>query len=167
MTEASVPCLWVLHISSFPDQTGIFTAPLAILPRRGTWPLFLTGVTPVPTKGSLPGDFLTFLGPSQEHKSSNTNKKLSEPFSQGSGPLIQGFYSAKRCRLTNLIPWNICRRSSFFTVLYLLNMTNLKFDYLRYELKYMHYCAKLKANRQTAFSAIVRLYYCTLWSEVF
>ena len=135
-------------------------------PTRDVAPIF-NWRHPCPDEGQSPRRLLTFLGPSQEHKSSNTNKKLSEPFSQGSGPLIQGFYSAKRCRLTNLILWNICQRSSFLTVLYLLNMTNLKFDYLRYELKYIHYCANLKANRLTAFSAIVRLYYCTLWSEVF
>ena len=76
------------------------------------------------------------------------------------------FSSAERCWLTNLIPRNICRRSSLLTVLCLLNMTNLKFDYLRYQLKYIHYCAKLKAIWLTAFSAIIRLYYFTLWSEV-
>ena len=94
MKEATVPCLWILHILSFPDDTGIFTAPRGILLRRGTWPLSSPGVTPVPTTSSLP-DFSTFLGLSQEHKSSDTNKNSSEPFSQGSGPLVQGFAPRK------------------------------------------------------------------------
>ena len=94
MTEVTVPCLWVLYILSLPEETGTITAPRGILPLQGMWPLSSSGITPVPTKSSLP-DFLTFLGLRQERKFSNRNKKLSESFSQGSGLLVQGFAPRK------------------------------------------------------------------------
>ena len=44
ITEAK-SCWVLLHISSFPGYTGKFSRPWENLPRRGTWPLPLSGVT--------------------------------------------------------------------------------------------------------------------------
>ena len=98
---------------------------------RRDWKIYRTTWDPSPTGDMTPA--LTWRhgcpDDKQSPRSYNTNKKLSEPFSQGSGHsfkvLLRGkILSDKRKPLKIL-------RSSFLTVLYLLNMINFKFAYCR------------------------------------
>ena len=96
----------------------------------------------------------------------NTNKKLSELLSQGSGHLfkllLRGKILPDKRNLLKIL------RSSFLTVLCLLNMINFEFEYCRIWVKIHSDCVILKAIWLTEdFSAIVWLYNSALWSEVF
>ena len=65
-----------------------------------------------------------------EHKSYNTNTKLSEPFSQGSGHSFKTFLRGK-ISSDKRNPLNFEKLVFDCVIGYLLNMMNFKFDYCR------------------------------------